>query len=283
MQTLLENLFEAAILANLAEWRVSYANPKTCHWLARTPSAICGSPLTTVLALTPPLELLPQLERIAGNPQQTFAGTGELLIAEGQSRQVDVQMCQVEWDGQPHIAVLLRPRSVASGDRTQLPLSAVPFERSDPLTGLADRAFLMSRLNESLSRSPMPHSGFALLFIDLDNFKQVNDANGHLIGDRVLREVADRLRQCVRADDEVFRYGGDEFVVLVAGVVDADETKLILDRIRTALAAPIALPDGNTTLAVSIGVAMASPSHRTPEDLLAEADRAMYASKREGR
>jgi diguanylate cyclase (GGDEF)-like protein len=121
---------------------------------------------------------------------------------------------------------------------------------------------------------------FAVLFIDLDNFKQINDRNGHLIGDGVLREVAKRLQSCVRECDHVTRYGGDEFVVLLERVSGLAEVEPVVARIRAALSEPAILSEVRFSLSLSIGVAKSAPHLRSPEDVLAEADRAMYAAKR---
>jgi diguanylate cyclase (GGDEF)-like protein len=135
-------------------------------------------------------------------------------------------------------------------------------------------------LSELLSGDRSADRQFAVVFVDLDNFKEVNDSHGHLLGDRVLCEAAWRLCNCVREGDHVVRFGGDEFILLLEHVSAPTDIDLITSRIRMVLAEPIALPDDKVTLSVSIGVAKATPDHRTPDDLLNEADRAMYASKR---
>jgi diguanylate cyclase (GGDEF)-like protein len=157
--------------------------------------------------------------------------------------------------------------------------AAASGSRTDPLTGLPDRTFLMDRLTSLISRAGLTKSHLALLFIDVDDFKQVNDRFGHLIGDRVLREVAQRLSSCVRAGDHVARFGGDEFVVMVGGI--RGNVRPVSDRIRAAFARPFALPDGELKLSVSIGVAETSPALATADELLRAADQAMYAAKRE--
>jgi diguanylate cyclase (GGDEF)-like protein len=152
--------------------------------------------------------------------------------------------------------------------------------RRDPLTGLPDRAFLMERLSTMLAGERVADRQFAVVFLDLDDFKQVNDEFGHLIGDDVLREAARRIAGCLREGDCVVRFGGDEFVALVADVTDASEVEPVIARIHLALAKPIALPDGEVALSLSAGVALGSEAAGSPEELLAAADRAMYAVKR---
>jgi diguanylate cyclase (GGDEF)-like protein len=116
--------------------------------------------------------------------------------------------------------------------------------------------------------------------VDLDNFKQVNDAHGHLVGDGVIREVARRMTDCVRDQDCVVRFGGDEFVVILERVHGLEEVQRVIGRLRCALRQPIALPNGEVQLSASVGSAISTPECRTPEELLTAADRDMYASKR---
>lgn len=175
----------------------------------------------------------------------------------------------------PMAAVVARQKTL-----TGAKILESPADRRDPLTGLPDRAFVLTRLSELLRVDRSCAAPCAVMFVDLDNFKNVNDAHGHLMGDRVLEEVAYRLTDCVRDHDHVARFGGDEFVVLAEGVTSAQDVARIIDRIHAKLEDPIHLPIGPISLSVSVGVAVATDAHSTPEDILAEADRAMYASKR---
>jgi diguanylate cyclase (GGDEF)-like protein len=155
-------------------------------------------------------------------------------------------------------------------------------DRRDPLTGLPDRTFLRNRLAALLEGDRLADRQCAVVFVDLNNFKQINDRHGHLLGDRVLCEVAGRLKRCVREGDCVTRYGGDEFVVLLQNVAGSDEIEPVIERVRSALVDPIVLSEGQFMLSLSLGVAVAEPHHLSPEDVLNEADRRMYAAKRAG-
>lgn len=154
----------------------------------------------------------------------------------------------------------------------------------DPLTGLANRTLLEDRLFVALSRRPEQRTHLALLFIDLDGFKRINDALGHAVGDGVLKVVARRIADVVRPSDTVARWGGDEFVVLVDGVTGADEVMSVVRRIEAAIALPIEHRDDELLITASVGIAHAEAhEHPSAMELMQAADSAMYRAKQGGR
>jgi diguanylate cyclase (GGDEF)-like protein len=152
----------------------------------------------------------------------------------------------------------------------------------DPLTGLANRALFAEQLDQAWAQQRRHARGLSVLALDLDGFKRVNDTYGHSAGDELLVEAARRLQRTVRDGDTVARLGGDEFTVLLPEASRA-EAEVIADRIRTELAAPLDVQGEALAIATSIGIAEAVDRHAHPEELLREADAALYAAKAAGK
>ncbi len=154
----------------------------------------------------------------------------------------------------------------------------------DALTGLPNRPFFMSRLTAALDKTHQIEGyKVSVLFIDLDRFKYVNDSLGHLIGDQLLRGISERLRECMRPSDIVARLGGDEFTILVEGTYDLNEVVRIAERIQSKLIIPFDLDGHEVYSSASIGILHASDKHLTSEDMMRDADTAMYQAKRAGK
>ena len=154
----------------------------------------------------------------------------------------------------------------------------------DSLTGLPNRTLLLQRLDHAMQRYHAdPNELFAVLFIDLDRFKVINDSVGHLVGDDLLFQVGGRIRACLKTRDVVARLGGDEFAVLLEGIVDAAKSLSIAERIILELQRPFQLGTKEIFTSASIGIALASEHYRLPEELLRDADAAMYHAKDGGR
>ena len=161
---------------------------------------------------------------------------------------------------------------------------AVEDATHDHLTGLPNRALLADRLRLVLERAGKDASYlFAVLFLDLDRFKNVNDSLGHAVGDELLVEVANRLRVCVHPTDVVARLGGDEFVVLLEGIEKAEDASCVAERLRAALETPIVLKGQELYTTASIGIVAGSTDYLEAEDLLRDADTAMYQAKEGGK
>jgi diguanylate cyclase (GGDEF)-like protein len=271
---LVEHSFAGIALARPNPWRIVYANAVLSTWLKCPASELQARQLEQLVGTSPSSKLLETIASVWQGIDEEATISGQLIAAHGCNTPVDLRFIRIATPDGNLLGIVLR-----RSERFPAVSGAGLEERRDPLTGLRDRAFLLARLYELLQGDRLDHH-FAVLFVDLDNFKQINDAFGHLVGDGVLVEVSRRLSQCVRDEDNVVRFGGDEFVVLIEGIAGWHDIQPVIDRIHGALEEPVELPAGEFQLSVSIGAAEASPQLSSPEAMLAAADRAMYASKR---
>ena len=150
----------------------------------------------------------------------------------------------------------------------------------DPLTGLPNRAAVLERLEQALARAARHQTAVAVLFVDLDNFKAINDRLGHAGGDQVLMTMAERLRGSVRQEEMVARLGGDEFLILLEDIAGLAEARQVVARIAERLQAPVTLGEQVVPLSASIGLALAATGQEHADELLQRADAAMYRAKR---
>lgn len=153
----------------------------------------------------------------------------------------------------------------------------------DQLTGLPNRRLFLDRLDHDIKHAGRSGVKIALLFIDLDHFKEANDSFGHHTGDLLLKSVTSRIRFCVRETDTVARLGGDEFTIILRDMVDTNHAKGVAFNVLTALANPFQVLDNLVSISASIGIALWPENASTPNQLLKNADQAMYVAKNAGR
>ncbi len=153
----------------------------------------------------------------------------------------------------------------------------------DPLTGLPNRTLFMDRLRAKMGRSNRRRHRVAVLFVDLDQFKVINDSLGHNAGDQLLLAVGHRLRRMLRPSDTVARFGGDEFTILCEDIDDPSAVMALAERVLEEIARPVWLADGEIFVTASIGIACSDRGGDTPETLVRDADAAMYRAKERGR
>jgi diguanylate cyclase (GGDEF)-like protein len=168
----------------------------------------------------------------------------------------------------------------------------VMTRRADPLTGLPNRVLFMDRLERLLASSQAAGTGFAVLFLDIDRFKIINDSLGHVAGDELLVEIAKRLESSLRASDTVARFegnhtlarmGGDEFTVLLDGIGDGDRALAIANRLCAAVAQPFQLQGREVVTSISVGLVVSANRYQRAEDMVRDADTAMYRAKELGK
>jgi diguanylate cyclase (GGDEF)-like protein/PAS domain S-box-containing protein len=224
------------------------------------------------------------------------------LVLQGLRRVLSTrQMCEVEYSTKigevtcwfqvrmvPHLdgdgavsGVVAATRDLTELKRAQEDLAHRAFH--DPLTGTVNRVALMERLRRALGALEREPARVALLFIDLDNFKLINDARGHDVGDKLLIEVASRLVRLGRGSDTVARLGGDEFVLLFERLSSDDNAYMLADRVLSTLSSPFTVEGERLRLGASIGVVVTSDPRADPGELLRDSDLAMYRAKQRGR
>jgi diguanylate cyclase (GGDEF)-like protein len=153
----------------------------------------------------------------------------------------------------------------------------------DELTGLANRRLLLERFNQASALGKRHQQQLALLFLDLDDFKSINDEFGHTVGDSLIQQVAARLCTSVRASDTVCRYGGDEFVVLLSEIGKNDGALAVVEKLRGHLMMPYDVGGTSITMGLSLGVAVYPDDGDTYDDLIQQSDISMYRSKARNR
>jgi diguanylate cyclase len=252
---------------------------------------IIGPPLLALAALTPPVADSPEVEPAGARwghlllPYVPVAATCALIIVQLVAGSA---LDGVEIGVETVVVALLITRQAITLVENNKLLDRVTEGRRklthqafhDALTGLANRALFRDRLDHALALHQRDGGGLAVLFLDLDDFKAVNDRFGHSAGDRLLREAADRLTGGVRSGDTVARLGGDEFAVLLEGPGDAEETA---DKLLDTLRRPYELQGRAVTVGASIGYADVADYPASAEELIRRADAAMYAGKRAGK
>ena len=215
------------------------------------------------------------------------ARPGSQRNAEPRVRHADGSWRVMEWTltnllDDPAIGgVVLNSRDISERKALEEQLSHQALH--DPLTGLANRALFADRVEHALARRDGRHKGVAVLFLDLDDFRTVNDSLGHEIGDRLLVGVAERLRAVLRPADTVAHMGGDEFAILVDEPVTAEAPAGVAERVLDAVREPLVLDRRAVTIQTSIGIAWTNGRRVSATDLLRDAEVAMYAAKRAGK
>ena len=183
-----------------------------------------------------------------------------------------------------------RARARSLGDRVGVAFATAAKDEQlyyqanyDALTALPNRLYFKDQLARRYAQAQREPQPFALLFIDLDNFKSINDGLGHAAGDEVLRQTAERLKQCVRETDTVTRLGGDEFTIILSQIRSARDPESVAEHVLQSMTAPFTVAGNEHFLNASIGIALYPADGKTAEDLLRNADTAMYRAKEGGR
>lgn len=263
------------------EGRLSYVSPAAVHALGVDPDDLHGTRLLDLVDHDhrPRVEAF-LAEAVAAGPGATTSLDVLVVPPDGERRWFEWSVRNLLTD--PFVAgLVIEQRDVTERLRHQEALAHAAAH--DDLTELPNRSSLMSHLAQAVAGA-RPDSGTAVLFLDLDRFKEVNDTHGHGAGDAVLVVLAQRLRAALRPQDHLARISGDEFCAILTDVPDPGEVAGVVDRLAAVCDAPVALDDGSRVeVGVSIGVALAFDPDRDPETLFTQADAAMYRVKRHRR
>ncbi len=254
-----------------------YANPKLSEIFGYSHAELLGLPnVLTLVAEEHQTRVESYLsDRLAMEDESPVGFRG--VRKDGSLVDVEVHCTKVSFNDRPAILVTLL--DVTSRKETEERLFQAAFH--DPLTGLPNRILFMERLEHAFLRQKRGRE-FAVLFVDLNRFKSLNDSLGHAAGDEMLNLVGHRLNLCIRPGDTVARFGGDEFAMLVEDIAHVSDATQIAERVREAISTPALINGQDVQTGGSIGIALSSAGYRTPEEILRDADLAMYRAKGAG-
>jgi diguanylate cyclase (GGDEF)-like protein/PAS domain S-box-containing protein len=276
---------EDAILSVDADGRIATWNQAAERTFGLTAALADGRPLIDLFGVERRDEVVSHLATVArGEPVERY----EVDVLDSSGGRVDLSLTYSPLPGSTETAggASVIGRDISDLKRLEEQLSHQALH--DSLTGMPNRALFRDRLDHALRRSARPVVGplgqrTAVLFIDLDDFKVINDTLGHRIGDSLLIDVGARIAGAIRPGDTAARLGGDEFTVLLESLDDASEARIVADRILAMLAVPFHLEGHDVVIGASIGIVLGDAAARDPEDLLRSADTALYEAKGMGK
>jgi diguanylate cyclase (GGDEF)-like protein/PAS domain S-box-containing protein len=274
-----------AVLSTDATWRITFLNPVAEKLTGWTYAEASGRQLTEVFEVidaTTREQIVPRLEFEVGNGNTVILPPNCLLLRrDGHEMPIEDSAAPIHDRGGGVIGLVVVFHDVSEAQAMVHRMTHLA--EHDILTSLPNRGLLDDRLEQGIALAQRHSRRLAVLFIDLDHFKHINDSLGHLIGDQLLRAVALRITPCVRGSDTVSRQGGDEFIVLLSEISHAEDAALIADKIRLAVLEPYSIDNHLLQLTASIGVSVYPEDGADPESLIQCADTAMYHAKEKGR
>ncbi len=261
--------------------RVVYQSPAASAVLGRPPNEFLGKSLADLVHPDDVSTAQAQLIKVlTGGLGTTSVFEYRVANSDGQWRIIEAVITNLI--DEPDLgAIVLNGRDVTQRHALEQELSHQAFH--DTLTGLANRSLFLDRLSHAMDRNDRGADPVAVLFLDLDDFKSVNDSFGHPVGDQLLVAVAERIRSATRPGDTVARFGGDEFAVLIESGTMPEAAQLVAEHITEAMTPTFRVLDNDVAMRASIGIALGQRPQETPDDLLRDADLAMYLAKRNGK
>ncbi len=261
----------------LQEGRLVYANPKMAEIFGYTHQELMELESPMALVIPEHHSKVARYFSEEGRPEDAGSISFRGIRKDGSLVEIEVQCTRATVNEKPTILGTLLDITARKEAEERLVHTAF----HDPLTGLPNRILFMERLEHALMRRKRGNN-FAVLFLDLNRFKVVNDSLGHSAGDELLKIVGGRLQSCLRPGDSVSRFGGDEFALLLEDVESINTATSVAERIREVLSLPAELQGQEVYTGVSIGIALSSAEYQTPEEILRDADMAMYRAKSSG-
>ncbi len=275
-RALIENASDVIAVTDRAG-TVTQVTPSVMRVLGRSPESLIGRPLRSILDAEQGAAATAFLLVAASHPGPSGPVEWRLAPSGTAPRTVDVTVTNLLHD--PFVdGLVVTIRDVTERKSFEQQLQHQAFH--DPLTGLANRALLANRVEHALSRSRRRTTRPAVIYLDLDDFKRVNDSQGHNVGDHVLLEVARRITRVIREVDTAARLGGDEFAVLIEETSAVEEVEAVAGRIRDELARPVEVEHGRVVVGASMGIVRDEGQDAGMMELLRDADIAMYEAKR---
>jgi diguanylate cyclase (GGDEF)-like protein/PAS domain S-box-containing protein len=280
-QALLDSIGDAVLSTDLAG-RVTYLNPVAERMTGWSASEARGRPLQEVLRIIDadsrqpvqdPLAMAMRRDAIVG-----LADSCLLIHRDGRESAVEDTAAPIHDRNGLVTGAVIVFRDVGAARALSLRMSHLA--QHDALTGLPNRLLLTDRLERAIAAARRHGSSLAVLFMDLDRFKCINDSLGHAVGDQVLQSVARRLVACVRASDTVSRQGGDEFIVLLSEVACAEDAAFSADKLLAAIAVPHRVDDQDLHVRASVGIGVYPTDGTDAGTLLKKADRALLVARR---
>ena len=278
-QTLVQNASDVILIAR-PDTTITYQTPSANRILGYADGSLEGRRFTALLHPDDVERALAGYRGVAFRPGTSVTAKWRIRHCDGSWRHVEVTTTNLLHEPTLEgIVLTLRDVSERTGLEEELKHQAF----HDALSGLANRALFRDRLEHALARATRSKSSLAVLFLDLDDFKLINDSLGHTAGDALLVAVAGRLSASLRSGDTAARFGGDEFAVLVEETTGPEEACQAAERLIAALCAPLVIEDHQIQVRASVGIALSQAGHEDPTEFMQAADVAMYAAKARGK
>lgn len=258
---------------------IEYVNPKMLEMTSFSEEHFNRAPLLSIIAS----EMVILIDDIDVDLRSRNCWRGDTLIESNNKAPiwVSLSISPIREDDGTITSYVASAQDISFVKESQRKMEQLAY--FDTLTGLANRTFFRMQLRKSMALAERGHYAFALFYFDLDEFKRINDTLGHNAGDQLLVEVANRLKQRLRAEDTIARLGGDEFAILLSGIEHQEHATQVANTIQKTLNEPIQLGSNEVIISASIGITMAPYDSQEEDQLLKHADLAMYEAKAKGR